>query len=468
MSMRPPGVPTTYLVVGAGPFGLIAARAFLRAGIEVDIFERHSNVGGIWDIDNPGSPMYETCHFITSKWLGGFLDYPMPEDYPIYPSWHEIRDYIRAMAREYGLLQRTRFNCAVVHAEPVIIEGVEAWQVKTADGAIHTYRGVVYACGQQWKPFVPSFDGMNLFRGEILTGNRYRSPKQFAGKSVLIVGAGNSGVDIAVDAAEYAGKAYLSTRRAYHFLPKQVFGVPTPDLLAGRTALPPVPGVRGELSPKELADLVLATVGELSRYGLPVPDQPLGSTQPIVSDLVLHCFSHGTLKHRPNIRRFHERTVEFVDGEVEEIDLVLFATGYDIDIPWLPEGLIGYDQGHPVFHLGSLAPGVAGLYAVGVLHPTRADAWAVFDQLAQIAVADAVATLTGKGAEQMKEIREEYAPDLRGNFPFLDVRRNANQVDQGRLDAMLEEMETRFGIAMPVHSRPGFYESVRVVPEMQD
>ncbi|WP_321857317.1 flavin-containing monooxygenase [Paraburkholderia tropica] len=468
MNAHNSGVPNTYLVVGAGPFGLIAARALLRAGIEVEIFERHRDVGGIWDIDNPGSPMYETCHFITSKWLGGFLDYPMPADYPVYPSWRQVLTYIRAMARDYGLIERVRFNRNVVRAEPVVIAGVNAWEVRTADGETRAYRGVVYACGQQWKPCVPVFEGAENFRGEIITGSQYRSPSRFVGKSVLIVGAGNSGVDIAVDAAEYASKAILSTRRAYHFLPKQVFGLPTPDLLDGRVSLPPVPGVHGELSRKELADLVLATVGDLSRFGLPTPDQPLGSTQPVVSDVVLHCFSHGRLKHRPNIRRFQERAVEFEDGSIEEVDLVLFATGYDIEIPWLPEGLVEYNQGHPHFHLGGLAPKVPGLYAVGVLHPSRADAWAVFDQLAQIVVADAVATVTGKGADRMREVREKYNPNLRGDFPFLDVRRNANQVDVGSLDAMLREMEARFGIEMPKHSQPGFYEALRVEPALQD
>jgi cation diffusion facilitator CzcD-associated flavoprotein CzcO len=453
--------PQTYAVVGAGPFGLIAARALLRAGIDVEIVERHTHVGGIWDIDNPGSPMYETCHFITSKHLGGFLDYPMPDDYPLYPSWRQVRDYIRAMALDHGLLERTRFGAEVVGAVPATIGGVDAWQVSTADGETRPYRGVVYACGQQWHPFKPEVEGEEDFLGEVITSSRYRSPEQLRGKRVLVVGAGNSGVDIAVDAAQFADRACLSTRRPYHFLPKQVFGVATPDLLTGKVDLPPVPGVGGPLTPQDIAELVLATVGDLGRFGLPVPDAPLGSTQPIVSDLALHCFSHGTLQHRPDVRRFHPDAVEFDDGSVEPVDLVIFATGYDMEIPWLPEGLVEYDRGHPVFHLGSLALGVPGLYAVGALHPSRADAYALFDQLAQIVVADAVAELTGEGAEVMELIRAEYRPDLRGDFPFIDTRRNANQVDNVQLDRLLDELDERFGIEIPRFDRPGFYETVR-------
>lgn len=453
-------VPKTYLVVGAGPLGLIAARALLRAGIETELVERHSNVGGIWDIDNPGSPMYETCHFITSKHLGGFVDYPMPEDYPTYPHWSQVHAYIQSMARDYGLYERTRFNLSVVKAMPIETAGVDAWQVTTSDGETRVYRGVVYACGQQWKQFMPHFEGIENFKGEILPGRDYRSPSQFKGKSVLVIGAGNSGVDIAVDAAEAADQAFLSTRRAYHFLPKQVFGIPTPDLLDGRVSPPSLPGVKPNLSRMELAELVLATVGDLSSYGLPIPDQPLGSTQPIVSDVVLHCFTHGTLKHRPNVRRFLKDSVEFVDGRIEKVDLVIFATGYDMEIPWLDDGLLEYDQGHPVFHIGAMAKNVPGLYGVGVLHPSRADAWAVFDQLAQPIVADAVATVTGDGKETMDMVRHQYNPDLRGDFPFLDVRRNSNQVNVDLLNVMIDELENRFGIPMPRHGKPGFYESV--------
>ena len=450
-------LPTKYLIVGAGPMGLVVARAFQRAGIDFEMVERHRDVGGIWDIENPGSPMYETCHFITSKKLGGFVDYPMPEDYPTYPSWRLVLQYIRQMAKDYNIYPNIRFNLSVTRAEPIKIEEQDAWEVTTEDGETRVYRGVVYASGQQWKQYIPEFPNMDQFKGELLAGNQYHSPKQFEGKRVLVVGAGNSGVDIAADAAEHAQKAFLSTRRAYHFLPKQVFGIPTPDLLDGRIPPPPIPGITGKLTPPQLAELALAVVGDLSHYGLPVPDQPLGSTQAIVNDTILHCFTHGTLTHVPNIKSFHENTVEFTNGRIEEIDIVLFCTGYDIEIPWLDDQFMDYDQGHPVFHIGAIAPKVANFYGVGVIHPSRADAWTVFDQLSQIIVADAKATLTGSNKEKMAELRYQYSPDLHGDFPFLDVRRNANQVNVQLLNDMIAELETRFGIAMPSQTKPGFY-----------
>ena len=95
--------PTTFAIVGGGPAGLVAARAFLRRGIEVEILERHSALGGIWNMEQPGSPMYRSCNFISSRDYGGFIGYPMPRSYPLYPRWDQIRDYVQSFARAYGL-----------------------------------------------------------------------------------------------------------------------------------------------------------------------------------------------------------------------------------------------------------------------------------------------------------------------------------------------------------------------------
>ena len=87
-------------VVGAGPSGLIMARQLRSAGIPFDVYEKHSDVGGIWDPENPGSPVYDSAHFISSKYTSYFYGFPMPDSYPDYPSWRQLRDYIRAFARD--------------------------------------------------------------------------------------------------------------------------------------------------------------------------------------------------------------------------------------------------------------------------------------------------------------------------------------------------------------------------------
>ncbi|QBJ98075.1 NAD(P)/FAD-dependent oxidoreductase [Rhodococcus sp. ABRD24] len=456
-------LPTTYCVVGAGPLGLIAARAFRRYGIDVELIERNTRVGGIWDIENPGSPMYETCHFITSKEYGGFIGYPMPSAYPDYPSWRQVHEYIENMAVDYGLDQLITFGTEVTDARPVETEAGTYWKVTLDSGEVRDYRGVIYAGGQQWHPFIPDVPGLESFTGRAIHSKDYRSISEFEGKRVLVIGAGNSGVDIAVDAANHAEKAFLSTRRAYHFFPKQIFGIPTPDLLNGKVPLPELP-MLGALDPQQQLDLVLATVGDLSRYGLPVPEHPVGSTQAIVSNLVLHCFAHGLLTSKSDVRRISGSTVEFVDGSVEDVDVIVMATGYDIEIPWLADGVVPFVDGHPVFHLGTFVDGASGLYGIGIIHPSAADAWAIFDQLFQLAAADANAVLTGENADNIRRIRDEYRPDLKADFPFLDVRRNANQADLMMLRNVLGELAETYGVVIPSQSDTEFYAEQLVRP----
>jgi hypothetical protein len=451
-------LPTRFCVVGAGPNGLIAARALLRYGIQFDIYERHARAGGIWDIENPGSPIYESCHFITSKESGGFIGYPMPADYPDYPSWQQVRNYVWDMADAYGLNDLATYGVSVEYAEPVGNGPDTYWRVTLSTGEVKKYRGVVYAGGQQWTPFIPDIPGIKTFTGRFLHSSEYRKTDEFKDKRTVVIGAGNSGVDIAVDAALNGLSAYLSTRRAYHFFPKNIFGLPTPDLLNGKVSLPDIP-MLSDLSNEQQLELVLATVGDLSRYGLPVPDKPVGSTHPIVSNTVLHCFSHGLLAHKPDISHVDGQRVCFVDGSSERADVIVAATGYDIKIPWLADGLVTYNQGHAKFHLGTFVDGIRGLYGVGMLHAAVAEAWALFDQFAQLMAADAYASLTGENAENMQTIREQYSPDLTGGFPFLDTRRNVNQSDVAALHAVLADLAEKFDISIPDPGDTGFYSS---------
>ena len=129
-------------IVGAGPAGLAAADALQRAGIEYEVIERHDAVGGIWDIENPGSPMYESAHFISSKTLSGFDDHPFPDEYPDYPDRVQALDYIRSFARDRGLEDSITLGVGVESAEPDADGG---WHVELSDGEIRRYSHLVAA-----------------------------------------------------------------------------------------------------------------------------------------------------------------------------------------------------------------------------------------------------------------------------------------------------------------------------------
>ncbi|HWH31505.1 MAG TPA: NAD(P)-binding domain-containing protein, partial [Egibacteraceae bacterium] len=277
-------------IIGAGPAGLAAGAALKAAGVPFTIYERHGDVGGLWDIDNPGTPVYETAHFISSRTLSGFDGFPFPDDYPDYPGRRQVLDYLRAFAERHDLRPHVATGHELARAEPLADGG---WSLEFTGGRADLARWLVAANGHLWEPNLPAYPGE--FHGEAYHARDYRSPEQLWGRRVLVVGGGNSGVDIACDAATAASGAAISLRRGYWFVPKHVFGVPADVIGHGGPTLPPW------LERRVIGLLLRLTVGDLRRYGLPKPDhQPL-SSHPILNSQLLHFLAHGDVAARPDV-----------------------------------------------------------------------------------------------------------------------------------------------------------------------
>ena len=207
--------------MGAGPAGLAAARWLKALDVPFEAFERNPDVGGIWNIDFKDSPMYESAHFISSRTLSGFRDFGMPDSYPDYPSHRQILRFIESYADRHDLRRRFRFGVAIEAARP---DGAGGWRVRFSEGSERTYAGIITAVGGEWRPHIPKLPGN--FTGEIIHSRDYKHPRRFEGRRVLIVGAGNSGCDLACDASRAAERAMISLRRGYYFVPKHIFGRP--------------------------------------------------------------------------------------------------------------------------------------------------------------------------------------------------------------------------------------------------
>jgi cation diffusion facilitator CzcD-associated flavoprotein CzcO len=156
------------LIVGAGPGGLAVARAFKLFGVPYVHVERYTEVGGIWDADNPGSPIYESAHFISSKTCSAFHGMPMPDDYPDYPGRAQILEYLRTFANAFGLRDGVRFGTEVTAATPRPAGG---WTVTFADGTTAEHRAIVATVGAQRLPVMPTYPG--TFTGEFLHSAAY-------------------------------------------------------------------------------------------------------------------------------------------------------------------------------------------------------------------------------------------------------------------------------------------------------
>ncbi|MGF1664059.1 MAG: flavin-containing monooxygenase [Kineosporiaceae bacterium] len=418
-------------VVGAGPAGLLATRRLAEAGADFRVFERHTDVGGIWDIDAPGSPMYETAHFISSRTLSGFPGFPMPEAYPDYPHHREILEYIRAYADHHDLRRHISFGTEVRRAA----RGDEGWQLELGDGEQVRARYLICANGVTWDPVEVTWPGDSTI--EVRHSRDYRSPSELAGRRVLVVGAGNSGVDIACDAAFAADAAFISVRRGYHVIPKHVMGVPA-DVFAARG--PKLPHL---LERWVFEGLLRIVVGDLRRYGLPRPDHHVFETHPILNSQLLHYLAHGDCVAKPDVVRLDGDEVVFADGSRERIDLVITATGYRHSVPYLDPPLdtrSGSDLYLQVF------PRTRDRIALLGFPEFASAAYATFDEAAELIVADATAPDGSPLRREMDELRRHHRPDLQGGRRYLNSPRHADYVDGGTYRAVLREVKRRIGL----------------------
>lgn len=420
-------------IVGAGPAGLSAARALKRLGIPYDQFERHSDVGGIWDLDNPGTPMYESAHFISSRKTSGFFDFPMPDSYPDYPGNREILRYTRDFAAAYGLRGTIRFNCAVEQVEQV--DGI--WKVTLADGTCTSYRAVICATGVTWSPRSPEHPG--VFTGEIRHSSTYRDTTEFRGKRVLIVGLGNSGADIACDAAANAEAAFVSVRRGYHIIPKHVFGIPSDELGESGPDLP----VKLERPAMKL--LLRLLQGDLTKYGLPKPDHKLFESHPLLNSQLVHYLQHGDVAIRPDIARLDGDRVIFVDGSSEQIDMILYATGYNWSVPYVPEDYFAWRDGRPDLYLSTFNRDHHNLIGLGYIE-INSSAYTVFDHISNLVAQYLHDQIHDPArAAAFDRMIASDRPQLNGGLHFLDSARHRSYVDARTYRRYLATVRKRLG-----------------------
>lgn len=424
-----------YCIVGAGPSGMIMARNLLLEGVPFDWFERNPDFGGIWDMDHAGTPMYDSCHFISSKYTSGFYGAPMPMSFPDYPGWREIRDYVRGFGRDYDLYRHVRFNTEVSRAEP--IDG-DRWRVTLADGTTSEYDGLICCPGVTWHPNRVTLPGEDEFEGVVRHSVDFRDGLEFRGKRVLVVGAGNSGVDIACDAAQFADAAYLSVRRGYRFFPKHVAGIPTDALVNGY--VDPPKGVVVSSDPSELLD---SLVGDVTRFGLPAPDHDALSSHPILNTQVLHHLGHGDLLAKPDVVRLTRTGAVFTDGSEVELDEVLLATGYQYLMPFLDPDLLTWRAGHPELYLNVFSREHDSLYILGFVEFADA-AYKRFDEMAQLIMIDINARETGLRKAELTELKRTDHPDLRGGVRYIDSPRHTNYVERATFMSYLEGFRDRF------------------------
>ncbi|HTU16340.1 MAG TPA: NAD(P)/FAD-dependent oxidoreductase [Solirubrobacterales bacterium] len=406
--------PLPYAVIGAGPAGLAGARNLAKRGIEFVGFEIHTGVGGLWDIDSPKSTMYESAHLISSRTTTAYDEFPMGEDVADYPSHWEMRTYFNDYADTFDLRRHYRFETEVIRAEQ---EG-ETWLItsrgKDGEEVTEPYAGIIIANGILSEPSIPEFEGE--FTGELLHTSSYKKPKIFKGKRVLIIGAGNSGCDIAVDAVHYAKSVDMSMRSGYWFFPKYIFGKPSDTLNEGK-ALPAWIKTRVD------GKAIRLITGNPARLGFPEPEGRIYETHPVMNTLVLYHAGHGDIKIRKNVERFDGSEVKFVDGTSREYDMVMLATGYKLTYPFIDSEHLNWKGNHPDLYLNIFTPRHRNVFVLGMVEATGLGWQGRYNQ------ADLVAGFIEAGRRDPAKADEMWRringpkPDLFGGYNYRQMDR---------------------------------------------
>jgi cation diffusion facilitator CzcD-associated flavoprotein CzcO len=439
-----------YCILGAGTSGLAVVKNFLDHGIPFDCLEREDQLGGNWCYGKRASSIYRSTHLISSKKLTEYRDFPMPVEYPEYPSHELALKYIQSYAEHFGLVKHIEFDTTVEWMEPInsklepnaLASGASdstlpqqspeasafgskqrGWRVRLATGEERIYRGVVIANGHNWDPLFPEFEGE--FTGAVLHSCQYKTPERIADKRVLVVGGGNSGCDLAVEAAIHGKRAVLSMRRAYPILPKLFRGLPI-DALGERLLRWHFPIWLRRIIARVMVRLAL---GPAQDTGWPKPEHKLFESHPIINSRIHDRLAHGDLAIKPNVARLDGQTVHFVDGTSEEFDVILYATGFKTSFPFLDTQHLNWRDGRPDLYLNIFHPERDDLFCVGLIQPDSGQ-WGIVDDQALL-VAKYLVGLEQPSAKTLafKHLKERNDQRWRGGRKFLDSPRHRLEVE---------------------------------------
>lgn len=383
-------------------------------------FETHDDVGGLWDAGSSTSTMYESAHLISSKRMTEFKEFPMRDEVADYPHHAVLRDYFRDFAAAFELYERYQFKTTVLSATPNA--DASEWTLTYEQGGkqqTEQFAGVLVANGTLHEPNLPQFEGE--FSGQILHSSEYKSADVFEGKRVLIVGAGNSGCDIAVDAVHRAKHVDMSVRRGYHFVPKYVFGQPA-DAIGGKVTLP------FKLKQKMDAVLLKQFTGDPARFGFPAPDHELYESHPIVNSLILHHLGHGDIRIKADIECFDGNEVRFKDGSSEDYDLLLLATGYKLHYPFLDAEHLNWKGAAPHMYLNCFHPSYNTLFLMGMVEAAGLG-WEGRYEQAELVARYIAASGTAK-AKKFNKLKAEPFPDMSGGASYIKLDRMAYYVNK--------------------------------------
>ncbi|URD84604.1 Flavin-binding monooxygenase-like [Musa troglodytarum] len=316
------------IIVGAGPSGLAVAACLKEHGVPSVILERADCIASLWQ-----KRTYDRLKLHLPKQFCQLPKFPFPEHYPEYPTKKQFVDYLESYAKHFEI--SPRFNQSVQSAR--YDETCGLWRVRTVGAGAEAGRWLVVATGENAEKVVPELEGLGGFGGDVIHACDYKSGEAYRGKRVLVIGCGNSGMELCLDLCDHDAFPAMVVRDSVHVLPREVLGKSTFELAVLLMKWLPL-----WLVDKILLWLAWLLLGNVEKHGLRRPSTgplELKNTQgrtPVLDLGALAKIRSGDIKVVPGIKRFSSGSVELVDGQALDIDSVILATGYRSNVPqWL-------------------------------------------------------------------------------------------------------------------------------------
>ncbi|KAK9274247.1 hypothetical protein L1049_019061 [Liquidambar formosana] len=345
------------VIIGAGPSGLAASACLSKHGVPSTILEKSNCIASLWQ-----DKTYDRLKLHLPK---QFCELPLqsfPENFPKYPTKQQFISYMESYAKHFSI--KPKFNQAVQRASFDKICGF--WRVQTQD-SMYICRWLIVATGENAEPVIPQILGMKKFHGPMVHTSEYKSGSAYRNQRVLVVGCGNSGMEVSLDLCRHNASPHMVVRNTVHVLPREMLGLSTFGIAMALL----------KWLPLRLVDMFLLlmanfTLGNTEKLGLrrpktgPIELKNATGKTPVLDVGALSQIKSGKIKVIGGVREITRDGAKFVDGQEKEFDSIIFATGYKSNVPtWLKNCDFFTKEGMPKTPFPNGWKGDNGLYTVG-------------------------------------------------------------------------------------------------------
>ena len=363
-------------IIGAGTSGISACKNFQEAGLDFICFEASDRIGGNWVFRNKNgmSSAYESLHINTSKEKMQFYDFPMPDHYPDFPHHSHIAEYFEDYVKHFGFKDKILFNTVIKQVTKI---DEDRWELISHNEEKYLCNHLIVANGHHWDPKMPRFEGS--FDGEVFHSHHYLNPEEpvnCKNKNILIIGAGNSAMDIASELSRknISNKVFLSIRSPVWVTPKY-FGSMTLDHFQRHPSQKKgwIDAIKEHIfdlfGEALLTKKIVQAIGKPEDIGLPKPQHKFTQAHPTISSEIQLRIGSGDLIVKKNVSSLDGKVIYFEDNSQENIDVIIYATGYKISFPFFKKSFINVIDNHLPLYKRIFHPEITNLYFIGLIQP---------------------------------------------------------------------------------------------------